>query len=599
MGWIYDGLDVDVKNRKYTDRELFMRIIKKLVPHKKPFFLLVTMVITSTIISLVDPLILATSLNSIKNKDYEKAILYGIIYFCLYILLFVVYFVNNYANAKMTPYFMVDLREGVFNKMQEQDLKFFDENRSGRLTARVGSDAADTAIVIGLLSAFSGSFLIIFVSIVILYSISIRLALMVSLIVPFVIIITMIFRKLARKYSANFRKTIANVNASIAESIDGIQIAKSYGREKEVADKFDTVNQDNYKTGLKFFTLMIFIFPTLDILLVISIFVIVTQGGEFAIQNQYGLDSTSLYLFIVYINRFFFPLMAMSTFFSQLQAGYSSYERLAVIEDSVPRVNANPGGLVIEDFKGEIKFENITFGYDDNDPVLVDFNLTIKPGEKLAIVGHTGAGKTTITNIISRFYEFQQGKVLVDGHDIRTLDLKEFRKNLGYVQQDPFLFALTVEQNIRYGNQDATSDELEKAIQAVHADEFIQYLPNGLSTEVGERGSRLSTGQRQLVCFARALLADPKILILDEATSAIDAYTETIIQEALEVLFKDRTSIIIAHRLSTIVNSDRIIVMDHGKIIEEGSHDALMAKGGKYQELYETYFKHQALEAGN
>ena len=334
--------------------------------------------------------------------------------------------------------------------------------------------------------------------------------------------------------------------------------------------------------------------PTVSLFFTFGTFLVLYIGGPMALRGDEGVTAGNLYAFILYLNTFFFPLMQLSSFYGQLQAGFGAFERLLEVIDAVPEVDDSPQGIALTNPKGEITFRNLAFGYKKDEPILSGFNLTIKAGERLAIVGKTGAGKTTISSLICRFYEFQNGELLIDGVDIRKLNLKKYRELLGIVQQDSFLFTGTVRDNIRYGRRDATDEDIQRAINAVHADEFIKYMPEGLNTDVNERGARLSTGQRQLVCFARAIIADPRILILDEATSSVDAYTEMVIQEGLEALLRDRTSIVIAHRLSTVVNADRIIVMDHGKIVEEGSHAELIRLGGRYREIYDVYFRHQA-----
>lgn len=597
MGWVYSGLEHQELERENSDWQLLKKIMRGVLPFKRAFIAVVIMVILGTVINLLTPLLLADVLAFLDNSETDTTKIYtsAIGYLLLYLLMFGTYFGNNYAMVKLIPGFMVNLRVAVFNSIQTQDLKFFDKKRSGKLTSRVGADAAESANIIMLMATFGGNILLIISSLVILFTVSVPLAKLTMIVLPFVVIFTWIFRRIARRLSKIYRKSIASVNAAISESVEGIQVAKSFGRERETVNKFRGVNNENVQAGFRQGVAMEFIFPTLDVFAVIGLWMIVNYGGSWTILGLYNLDAAGLYLFILYLNRFFFPLMQLSTFYSQMQAGFAAYERIVEVQDSIPEVNANPEGRIIEDFQGEIELRDLSFGYKDDEMVLDKFNLLIRPGEKIAIVGHTGAGKTTIANIVTRFYEFQDGQVLIDGFDIRSLNLKEYRKQLGIVQQDPFLFSGSVESNIRYGKQDATEDEINRAISAVHAEEFLQYMPNGLETEVGERGSRLSTGQRQLICFARAVISDPKIIILDEATSAVDAYTEAVIQEALESLFNDRTSIVIAHRLSTVVNADRILVLDHGKIIEEGSHAMLMKNGGKYQELYETYFKHQAL----
>ncbi|MFX1406713.1 MAG: ABC transporter ATP-binding protein, partial [Promethearchaeota archaeon] len=316
-------------------------------------------------------------------------------------------------------------------------------------------------------------------------------------------------------------------------------------------------------------------------------------GGLSVIEGN--MTTGVIFTFVLYLQGFFRPIIILATFFPQLSTGMAAYERIIEILDSEPRVKQNASEVKIKKLEGEIVFEDLSFFYRDNEWIFEDFNLRIEKGEKLAIVGHTGAGKTSLISLLARFYEFQKGEIKIDGINIRDITLDSFRRNVGIVQQDVFLFSGTLEENIRYGKPDATEEELWNAIRAVHAEEFIKYLPEGLKTQIGERGKGLSLGQKQIISFARALLSDPKILILDEATSSVDAYTEAVIQEALQELLSNRTSIIIAHRLSTVVNADRIIVMERGKIIEEGNHNSLLARNGKYAQLYRQYFEYQSL----
>jgi ABC-type multidrug transport system fused ATPase/permease subunit len=299
----------------------------------------------------------------------------------------------------------------------------------------------------------------------------------------------------------------------------------------------------------------------------------------------------------MYLWRFFFPLTQVANFYSQYQAGLAALERIFGLMEVESEVKQADEPIILDNLQGEIEFKNMDFWYKENEPVFKNFSLKIKPGEKVALVGHTGAGKTTIASLINRFYEIKGGQILIDGEDIRQLDIDWYRKQIALVLQDSFLFAGSIKENIEYGRiwDNPTDEEIELVARAVQATEFIEDFPDGFETDVLERGKRLSTGQRQLVTFARALLADPKILILDEATASVDAYTEAMIQDALEIIMKDRTAIVIAHRLSTIKTADKIVMIENGKIVEMGSHDELVAKKGKYADLYETYFKHQSL----
>jgi ATP-binding cassette subfamily B protein len=388
-------------------------------------------------------------------------------------------------------------------------------------------------------------------------------------------------------------QAMADVNAAIKETVSGISIAKNFRQEESIFQIFDASNQTSYRVNIRRGFVLSLVFPTLNALGGIFVGILIYAGGLSAAQGIVSIGAW--YLFIMSLDQFFFPILNLSAFWAQIQSGLSAAERVFALIDADPNVQQ------IEDrdvppLRGEVCFENLHFRYTDNEPVLSDFNLCIQPGETLAFVGHTGAGKSSIAKLIARFYEFQSGKLTIDGHDIRIFDLQQYRRQLGIVSQVPFLFSGTVADNIRYAAPEVTDDEMLTMANSIGEGDWLETLPNGLRTEVGERGARLSMGQRQLVALMRVLMQKPAIFILDEATASIDPFTEWQIQQALNLILSKSTSILIAHRLSTVKAADRIVVMEKGRIIEEGNHKGLLARGGHYATLYNTYFRHQSLD---
>ncbi len=593
---ILAGMMGEEYKRVYSDRELFSRYIKRIAPFRKSILLISLFIFISTVIEIISPLLVGIAVDELSkiNGDFILIIITGLSYLLLTITTWIIFFLRRKEIGKFVPYFLENLRMDIFDKLQEQDMSFFDKHQSGNLNTRVSNDALDFGNTTILIADAMGSILISIMTFGILLWLNLTLALITLIAIPFIFLFVMILRKIARVVSRTYRKAIGDVNSAMVESIEGIHVCKSFGQESTVSDQFFETNKDYFKSGYKLTSVTHMWRPLLETIASITLIIIVYIGGQLSFRGI--TNPGTIFIYILYLQRFFRPIMVITTFFPQLSAGMAAYERMLDILDSEPNVMQNPGAIDVGELKGEIVFEDVDFCYREGEWIFNKFNLKIQKGEKLAIVGQTGAGKTSLVSLLARYYEFQGGSIKIDGTDIRDMTLDSFRRNLGKVQQDVFLFTGTIEENIRYGRQDASDENIINAIRAVHAEELIEYLPEGLQTQVGERGKSLSAGQRQLVSFARALLTDPKILILDEATSSVDAYTEAIIQEALEILLADRTSIIIAHRLSTIVNSDRIIVLDHGQIVEEGTHKTLLLKGGKYAKLYKKYFEHQNLD---
>ncbi|MFW9856118.1 MAG: ABC transporter ATP-binding protein [Candidatus Thorarchaeota archaeon] len=595
MGWIFEGIERQDLERKYSDRELITRSIKRLAPFKRPILVSTTVMVILTITGLLAPLFFANIIDNLTNPSdliLWVIIAGGAMYFILSILNWIGDYIIRIQFSKLVPDFMVTLRGDVFDGLQRQDMKFFDTHRSGKLNSRVSSDAGDYGGAVSVVMTVAGNFLIVFSVFIVLAIINFPLALITAFVVPVLLIASFLFRWIARATAKSFRRATAAVNAAMAESFSGIQVSKALGVETETLEDFRQVNQRHFASGFRRSLSMMMFFPFVSFLSAFGTVLILSFGGQAAINELGFVSAGTLYVFLSYLERFFFPVTELVNFYAQIQAGFAGFERILEVIDTEPEVQ-DLGDVVLDQMEGKIEFRNVNFRYVEETPVLTNFSLTINPGERIAIVGHTGAGKTSIISLLARFYEFQDGKILIDDVNIRDLKMKEYRKHLGIVLQTPFLFNGTIEENITYGRRNASREDFHRALEVSRVNEILEYLKDGLETQVGESGGLLSTGQRQLVSFARALLSDPQILVLDEATSSVDAYTESMIQESLEELMRGRTSIVIAHRLSTVRNVDRIIVLDKGKIIEEGTHDTLLAQGGEYADLYNTYFRHQ------
>jgi ATP-binding cassette subfamily B protein len=592
MGFIMDGLDADAYDRTYGDRQLVARIIGYFRPRLGTILFVAAMIVLASALDTVLPILLARGIDSLAHAPSLGAVglLVGAILLAGAIGWTFNFFRQAYS-ARAVGDVVLKLRQDAFAAVMARDMSFYDDNPSGKIVSRVTSDTEDFATVVTLvLNLLSQVMLVVLITGVLVY-INVRLALIALAIAPVVVVVALGFRRVARVTTQRARRALARVNTTVQETISGISVAKNFRQEQTIYDEFRQVNQQSYAVNLRQGLVFSAIFPILTTIAGIGSAVVVYAGGLGVISHS--ISAGEWFLFVEAVGFFWFPLTSIASFWSQFQLGLGASERVFALIDAEPRV-VQTASQPVGRLAGRITFRHVDFRYTASQPVLTDFSLEIAAGETLAVVGHTGAGKTTLGRLVARFYEYQGGQLTIDGRDIRTLDLHQYRRQLGVVPQVPFLFAGTVADNIRYAQPEASDAAVEAVARQVGGGDWLEALPEGLATAVGELGRGLSLGQRQLVALARVLLQDPSIVILDEATASVDPLTEAQIQEGLDVVLKDRTAIVIAHRLSTVRNADRIIVLRQGQIVEEGSHEALLRQGGHYADLYNTYFRHQS-----
>ena len=594
MGF-FSGLNDEKYDRHYTDRELTRRILDYFKPQKTRLVWTSVFVIGYAAIGAALPVIVARVVDALEGQPSLEAItVVSLAVLLIGIGLWALNWARRSLVVRAVGDVVLDLRTRAFRAAAEHDLSFYDQFSSGRIVSRITSDTNDFGqLIIIITDVVSQIVQAIFLGIV-LFRTDLKLTLMLMAFLPVIFGIASGFRILARRVTKRGMKAMADVNAAIKETISGISIAKNFRQEESIFKSFDESNQQSYEVNVKRGFVLSLVFPTLNALGGIFVAILIYVGGLSVAQGI--ITAGAWYLFIMSLDNFFYPVLNLSAFSAQIQSGLSAAERAFALIDADPNV-VQAAQRDVPPLKGHIQFDNVYFRYTDNEPVLTDFSLTIQPGENIAFVGHTGAGKSSIAKLIARFYEFQQGGLVVDGHDIRTLDLAQYRRQLGIVSQVPFLFSGTVADNIRYAAPGVSDAEMLSMARRIGDGEWLETLPSGILTEVGERGNRLSMGQRQLVALMRVLMQRPAIFILDEATASIDPFTEWQIQQALNLILKNSTSILIAHRLSTVKAADRIIVMEKGRIIQEGDHVNLLAQpDGHYAMLYNTYFRHQSID---
>ena len=592
MGF-FANIDPETYDRQYSDRQLLAGMWSYFRPYERRLLIIAALLVVIAVAGAALPLVVARSLDVIESDPSAARIglLSGLV-----LASGVITWAANWGRRRLTTRVLGDgvlsLRSDAFSAAAGHDLSFYDKHSSGRIVSRITSDTKDFGDVVILVTDVLSQFVQAIILAVILFTIDVRLTLYLFALLPLIFLTATSLRRLMRRVTRRGMQAMASVNANIKESVSGIAVAKNYRQEAAIYTAFDAANRQSYTVNVQRGAVLSAVFPVLNALAGAGTALLLFAGGRSAIAGV--VTAGAWFLFITSLDRFFFPVLNLAAFSAQVQAGLAAAERIFALieaEPAVVQIDDKPPPVLV----GDIRFVDLSFRYSEKEQVLDHLNLHIRPGESVALVGHTGAGKSSIAKLIARFYEFQDGQLRIDGHDIRSYDLPAYRRQLGIVSQTPFLFSGSIAENIRYARPDIADAKIMSLARQIGDGEWLESLPQGLGTQVGERGGRLSMGQRQLVSLMRVLVQSPAIFILDEATASIDPFTEWQIQQAVNLALSRATSILIAHRLSTVKAADRIIVLDRGRIIEQGNHSGLLAQGGHYATLYNTYFRHQSL----
>ncbi len=588
--------------RKTSTNVLLSRLLKYLLPYRKHLSIVVITTVVSAITGVIGPYLLGIGIigRYIMTSDYAGLQLMALIYIMVLVVGWVSDTFRTFSIGKIGESMLFRMRKDLFTHLQELSFSFFDRADSGDTISIVTNDTdsigqAFTGGVIMVLSDVLSLALTLFI----MFMINVQMTLVSMLTIPLLIGTALAFSSRFRSTYRATRKTISGVTSKLQEGISGIREIKSFTREADTIRDFTKVNQQETQANLQANIVWGTFFPTIQLIQAVGTGIVILYGGMLALNGSLGTLTAAigiLITFTLYVSRFFGPIFDLTNFYNVVQSALAAAERIFNLIDRQPEIRDAENAPQIPPIRGEIEFKDVTFAYVQDHPVLHNVSFRIKPKETVALVGSTGAGKSTIIKLISRFYEAKSGSVTIDGQDVRQITQESLRRQMGIVLQESFLFMGTIMENIRYGNLEASDEEVMNAAKTVGAHEFIAKTVNGYNTEIGERGAGLSVGQKQLISFARALLRNPAIMVLDEATSSIDPYTDLLIRKAMRILLKDRTSIIIAHRLSTVRNADRIFVIDNGRIAEEGNHKQLTKKNGIYRHLYDMQFKEPEAE---
>ncbi len=578
---------------KVFDRRLMRRLLSYMRPYKWFVVLAVLLIFCSSVVQISLAFIVKTGVDQYIEKKIAEGYLTVILSYLGAVMLILLF---SYGQILTTMYLgqkvQHDLRLRIFSHLQRLHLAYFDKNPVGRLVTRVTNDVKtlDELFSTGVVAVIGDLFMLALIVNAMLY-LNWQLALLTFTVLPLLFLVSFVFRSLARKAYRQVRLKLARLNAFVQEHITGMTLVQLFAQEKRTFNEFKSINADlrgAHHRSIIYFALF---FPTVELLGAISLGLLLYFGGVRIMGGTMSFGDLVAFLFLV--ERFFAPIRDLSEKYNLLQSSMAASERIFTLLDTEPEIRQAPIPSHIEQFRGRLELDGVWFAYNDEDWVLKNLSFTVEPGQRVAVVGATGAGKTSLISLLFRFYDYQQGAIRLDGVELKALPKAELRSHLGLVLQDVFMFTGDYASNVRLRDESIADDQVRQALSRVGFDRFVDQLPDGLHTPVKERGATLSTGQKQLLSFARALAFDPDILVLDEATSSVDTETEALIQKALEKLLEGRTSIVIAHRLSTIEKADKILVLHKGELREMGKHEELIAQGGIYRTLYEMQYKKQ------